>query len=115
MSTGRAISDILQLIFFPGYQFVVHTVRGELYLQAEFEARCTITGELQIQKTRKWRLSEHMTRSEIVQTALKCVLTSVEHEARERFLYRGQAIFGPHFDVEQLVDLVKAKAMDVRP
>lgn len=114
MNTGRAISDILQLVFFPGYQFNVHTLRGELYLQASFEARCSLTGELMTHTTRKWKLSEHMTRSEIVQTALKCVLTSVEHEARERFLYKGQCIFGPHFDVEQLVKLAKADSFDVR-
>ncbi|WP_293222251.1 hypothetical protein [Ottowia sp.] len=45
--------------------------------------------------------------SELVQTALKCVLTSVEHETREQFRFRGQAIFGPHFNVEQLATLCK--------
>jgi hypothetical protein len=54
---------------------------------------------------RKWQLSLHMTTSEIVRTALKAVLTASEHEVRETFTYRGEAIFGPHFDVEQLVAL----------
>ena len=53
-----------------------------------------------------------MTPSELVQTALKCVLTSLEHEAREHFTYRGAAIFGPHFDVEALVRI--ADRRDVR-
>ena len=53
----------------------------------------------------KWRLSIHMTDNEIVQTALKAVLTAEEHEARYRFLYRNVAIFGPHWDVEGLWDL----------
>lgn len=52
---------------------------------------------------RKWRLSLHMTKSEVVQTALKAVLTAIEHEAREEFLYRGAAVFGPHIDVDALV------------
>ena len=64
--------------------------------------------------SRKWLLSYHMTRSEIVQTALKAVLTAVEHEARERFLYRGQPIFGPHYNVDRLVDICAAGAVDVR-
>jgi hypothetical protein len=51
---------------------------------------------------RKWRLSAHMTDSEVVQTALKAVLTAEEHEARERFTYRGRAIFGPHISVDTL-------------
>jgi len=54
-------------------------------------------------KGRKWLLSQHMTDSEIVQTALLAVLVCEEHEARERFRYRGAAIFGPHQDVEDLV------------
>ena len=47
---------------------------------------------------RKWRLSMHSTRSEIVQTALKAVLTAEEHEARERFLFRSRPIFSPHLN-----------------
>jgi hypothetical protein len=35
-------------------------------------------------------------------------------EAREQFTYRGQNIFGPHFNVEALVDLRKAKLLEVR-
>nr|WP_315206420.1 hypothetical protein [uncultured Albidiferax sp.] len=46
-----------------------------------------------------------MTPSEVVQTALKCVLTSLEHEARENFKYKGAPIFGPHFDVDDLAVL----------
>jgi hypothetical protein len=54
---------------------------------------------------RKWFLSNHMTRSEVVQTAFKAVLTAEEHEAREHFKYRGQSIFDPHYDVDKLVEL----------
>jgi hypothetical protein len=65
-------------------------------------------------KSRKWRLSENMTRSEIAQTALKAVLTAVEHEAREKFLYKGRAIFGPHFNIDSLWNLAADKG-DTRP
>jgi hypothetical protein len=54
---------------------------------------------------RKWFLSPHMTKSEVVQTAFKAVITAVEHEVREQFKYRGVPIFGPHFDVDSLVTL----------
>ena len=64
---------------------------------------------------RKWRLSPHMTDSEIVGTALKAVLTAEEHEARENFLYRGRPIFGPHLDVDQLWELAgRQNALSVR-
>lgn len=64
------------------------------------------------QRGRKWTLSPHMTRSEIVQTALKAVLAAVEHEAREDFHYRGVPVFGPHIDVMALLDA--AERRDVR-
>lgn len=65
---------------------------------------------------RKWRLSQHMTRSEVVQTALTAVLAAEEHEAREKFLFRGQAIYGPHFDCVKLWQLAAGgdAALDVR-
>lgn len=111
---------ILRLVRFPGYTFrVVGLFDGHIptYLQASFMAPCAVEGGgLLLQRTRKWQLSAHMTPSELVQTALKCVLTSLEHEAREHFTYRGAAIFGPHFDVEQLVLLCSRgeQAQEVR-
>lgn len=49
-----------------------------------------------------WLLSPFMTPGEVVRTALLAVLTAEEHEARERFRFRGKAVFGPHLDVEAL-------------
>lgn len=54
---------------------------------------------------RKWRLSPHMTDGEIAQTALKAILTALEHEARERFLVDGVPVFDPHYDLDKLVAL----------
>lgn len=66
------------------------------------------------QRSRKWRLSEFMTKSEIVQTCLKAVLTVEEHEAREEFMFKGESIFGPHFDVDELYELCLGGALDKR-
>ncbi len=104
-------------IHFPGYTFTVLDsggYSGKVFLQAQFHSPCADTGQLTLQKTRKWYLSEHMTESELVQTALKCVLTAIEHEAREQFKYKGQAIFGPHFNVNDLVELAKSGSKDER-
>lgn len=67
-----------------------------------------------LQTGRKWRLSQYMTKSELVQTAFKAVMTAEEHEARERFRYKGQKVFSPHFDVEELVQLASQNKFDVR-
>ncbi len=64
--------------------------------------------------TRKWYVSQHSTDSEIVQTALKAVLTAEEHEAREHFLYRGRTIFGPHHSVDALLNLPQDVRYDDR-
>lgn len=61
---------------------------------------------------RKWYVSSHATRSEVVQTALKAVLTAEEHEAREQFKYDGSAVFGPHLDVDHLWSV--SLTLDVR-
>lgn len=85
------------------------------FLQVVFLAPCAESGESAEQRGRKWFLSPHMTDSEVVQTALAAVLMAEEHEVRERFLYRGRAIFGPHFHVEMLWHLAgRRDAVDVR-
>jgi hypothetical protein len=83
------------------------------YLQAVFHGPCADSNEVTQQRGRKWLLSQHMTTSEIVQTAFKAVLTAMEHEVRENFRYRGCPIFGPHFDVERLVEIC-GERKDVR-
>jgi hypothetical protein len=106
--TVQQIQDILHQVQFMDYKWQVHSSflpSLNVYLQASFQTRCARTGVLTDQKSRKWLISQHMTKSEIVQTAFKCALTSMEHEAREHFTYQGQPIFGPHFNVDHLVGL----------
>lgn len=103
--TLTEIEKLLTSVKYPGYRWVVVGKSDMWYLQAAFTAPDCKTHQPAWQHTRKWYLSYHATPSEIVQTALKCVLTSVEHEAREVFTYRGVPIFSPHYDVNQLVAL----------
>lgn len=63
---------------------------------------------------RKWRISKHSTKSEVVQTAFKACLTWMEHELRENFTYRAVSVFSPHYDVDALVELHQEKRFDVR-
>lgn len=101
------VRAVLALCEFPPYHFETYSYPGPTYLRAIYEDPDIYTGEMKTQHTRKWLLSEHMTDSEIVLTAFKCVLTSMEHRTRERFTYKGARIFGPHFDVEDMVRLCK--------
>ena len=63
---------------------------------------------------RKWYISSHMTDSEVVQTVFLAIKTWEEHEIRETFTYKGERIFGPHFDVESLKEIAENKHLDVR-
>ena len=56
-----------------------------------------------------------MTKSEVIQTAFKAVLTAMEHEVREKFHYKGKPIFGPHYHVDALHAACTGGNMDVRP
>lgn len=108
--------EIVSRCEFPGYTLGVYG-SGDLvqaYLQGSYEDPDVDSGEPSLQKTRKWILSPHMTASELVQTAFKCCLTSMEHRVREGFTYRGERVFGPHFDVEGLYELAKLKREDRR-
>lgn len=88
---------------YPDYDFFV-TVdgRGAWYLQANYYEPDIITKQREKQSTRRWFLSPEMTKSEVVQTAFKCIVTSMEHRSREGFTYKNKRIFGPHFDVDAL-------------
>lgn len=111
--TREDVHKVLRDISYGDYLFMVGGT-DSLWIKAMFLARCSVTGAMQQQDTRKWYLSRHACTNEIVQTALKCVLTSVEHEARERFKFRGRAIFGPHFDVHALHRICQDGALDYR-
>jgi len=100
---------------FEDYSFRVAEGHGGIFLQAVYVDADIVTGEYEPQYTRKWLLSPAMTRSEIVQTCFKLVITSMEHRAREGFKYHGKRIFGPHFDVDALWQLCADQRFDLRP
>lgn len=111
------ISEMLEAVeqvSFVNYVFSVSSENDKLYLQANYLDRCIVTGTLEKQSTRKWLLSKHMTKSELIQTCFKCCITSMEHRTREEFKYKGRRIFGPHFDVDTLWAITTNSNMDVR-
>ena len=114
MDTIRA-NKILDLVHYPQYKLTVTTDgRGEMYLQGSYIEADIFTGKEEIQKTRRWFISPEMSTSELVQTAFKCIITSAEHRVREHFKYKGELVFGPHFNVEDLYNLAKVAKLDQR-
>ena len=109
-----AMRGIVALIDVPEFRFEVHLKDGVPYLQGHYVEADIVSGVDEPQSTRKWLLSPHMTKSEVVQTAFKCYLTSMEHRARESFRYRGKRVYGPHFDVDALHAICTDKHLDYR-
>lgn len=110
------MEGVVRTCHYPGYSFAV-TIdsRHAVYLQGSYDELDTITRLPSTQLTRRWFLSPHMTKSEIVQTVFKCVLTSMEHRTREWFTYNGKPVFGPHFDVDALWKICERGLFEMRP
>lgn len=108
------MTELLKDVKYKNHSFVIHHDANRDYLQVEWDGVDSATRQPRRCKGRKWYLSPHMTKSELIQTALAAVLAIEEHEAREAFLYKGYAVFGPHFNVEALVTVCKHHAPDVR-
>lgn len=103
--TEREIRSILDTCTYKNWAFLLRMDKKDPYLQLRWLGADSETGNLSEMNSRKWLLSYHMTKSEIVQTAFKALLTAEEHEVREHFRYRGKAVFGPHFDVDALWEI----------
>jgi len=107
MNLVLRIAEVIAPVSFQNYHLKVVEGHGGVYIQAEYHEPDIYTLVNEKQYTRKWLISPLMTDSEIIQTCFKLCLTSMEHKTREGFQYKGARIFGPHFDVEDLVKLCK--------
>lgn len=92
----------LSLIRYKDWRFEVTTEGGCMFLVVTWTAPDTETGHPELQRSRPWHIRQGMTRSELVRTAFLAIRTAEEHELREAFRYREQAIFAPHFDADVL-------------
>jgi len=102
--------EVIDSVSYKDWKFEERYRDGEAFIRVSF-----VDGE-EKQNGRWWRISKHATKSEIVNTCLLAVLTAEEHEAREKFRYKGTLIYGPHFDVDWLAtEARKLEHLDVRP
>jgi hypothetical protein len=104
----------LSEIKYNDWKFYLGKMGDGLYMQPQFVAYDSYGDKVVGQHGRKWYLSSHMTKNEVIQTAYLAALTSAQHQARKNFLYKEQRIFGPHFSVDKRVDLAAAPSTDAR-
>lgn len=122
MTFADTVRKVLIDVKFRDWQILVGDMNDGAYISVAFYADEAVPipnsgvwlNKLALQKGRKWYVSAHATKSELVQTALLAILTAIEHEVREEFTYRGHAIFGPHFHIDTLRELAAEKSEDRR-
>jgi hypothetical protein len=96
------IQTIIDDILYLDWEFYVGGTTEQPWLQMRFLA----DGEYW--HARKWKLSPFMIPSEVIRTAWLAVQQAVEHEAAEKFTYRGTTIFNPHIDLQTLAAYMDA-------
>lgn len=116
--TQEQLRAVLREITYKDWR-LVYNEAGH-YIQWHFETRTELPGEAPFTQSwhgRKWRVSVHMVASELIQTCFMAALAAEEHEAREAFHYRGVAVLGPHWDLEQVAhDILSGRRREsVRP
>jgi hypothetical protein len=106
--TFHEISSIVKQITYKDWEFRVIEKGDGFLLQVRFMAPDSDKpgSEPVLQGCRKWYVSSHATKNEVVRTAFKAVMAAVEHEACEAFLYKYVAIFNPHFDPDTVVSAI---------
>jgi len=117
MITVAEMKEILSNIKYneEGWEIVLRMDENRPYLQIRCDTGvCNVTGEAFPWSGRKWFLSPHMCRSEIIRTAHKAVEAAVLHEMNEKFTYKGEMIFDPHIDLDAMVSFRKTVPLDSR-
>lgn len=110
MKTLADIREIVARCAYPGFEFKVDADGDieQLYPWCQIvchEGVDTTTGQPASWTGRKWKLSFHMTDTEVVQTVWAAVQRAIIHETCELFKFKGAAIYDRHLDVHLLADL----------
>jgi hypothetical protein len=90
-----------------GFDLDIGLQGGRCYIEVQCKRPDTYTGEFGTGYGGKRYLRDEMTDSEIVRNIFGAFMAYEEHECREAFQFRGVRIFGPHIDVEYLVEAGK--------
>jgi hypothetical protein len=95
-------ANVVGDIRFPAYSFQVSRSPDAVYLSVVYNEPDVATGNMAVQTGRRWVIETHWNEAQILQTAFKAVLTSLEHRAREHFTYKKLAVLNPHNSLESL-------------
>jgi hypothetical protein len=79
--------------------------QARVYLQIQYECKCNKTDVVEQWRGRKWYLTQYMTDSEIIFTALDAFKAVIMHEAMEGFKVDNKILVNQHIDFEELLKI----------
>lgn len=103
--TYKTLTRIIKQIKYKDWFFYLEERKDCFVLQIRFVGPDSYTGKDKIQHCRKWFVSSHACKAEVVRTAFKAVLAAEEHEAGEFFRYKGVPINSPHLNPDAVSNL----------
>lgn len=107
MFTVEKIKEIVSQIKYLDWEIKVRMDGERPYLQVYGHGPDPSKGMEDAEwSSRKWWLSPHMCKNEIIRTAYMAVRGAVMHEMDEMFLYRGQQVFSPHINYDIVADMM---------
>lgn len=117
MQTLESVKEIVKNIKFKDWDICVRPLvntKDRCFIQVQFDAPCSNSGQIERQYCRKWLVSYPMTETEIVRMVHKAIEAAVLHEMNESFYYMGERIMSPHVDLVQMVKFCKENERDER-
>lgn len=92
---------VLTKLTFPGYTFDFGIENGNMYVRVKYDEPDVFKGTNETQYGRKWWIEPDNDEMQFTQTCFKALLTSLEHRARENFLYDGRPLMHPHRTLQE--------------
>jgi hypothetical protein len=97
----KELKAIVAKVEFPGYTFDIRLEKGVCLVRIKYDEPDVFTGVVETQYGRDWKIEDNWDGMQLVNTLFKALLTSLEHRARENFLYDRAPIMHPHRTLEE--------------
>ncbi|RJQ30308.1 hypothetical protein C4565_00555 [Candidatus Parcubacteria bacterium] len=107
--------NLLKNLTFPGYHFVLGNENGNIFVRIKYDEPDVFDGKIETQWGRKWWIEATDSEEGFLQTCFKALLTSLEHRARENFLYMNVPIMHPHRTLKEMVEMCKREERKFEP
>jgi len=95
------LKAIAAKVEFPGYIFDIRLEKGVCLVRIKYDEPDVFTGVNETQYGRDWKIEDNWDGMQLVNTLFKALLTSLEHRARENFLYNRRPIMHPHRTLDE--------------